>query len=265
MENDPKKLRQAAMNFAAEAYSKMKNNRSYAVTPETRAALGAFARAMFERRIAERRDGLDAKPTSWQEFFGIIERLAAAGANVLQERPGDAKPPPKPWLDPVTNEPLPNPWLIKNLKGQSILEKRDPDLAAHFKAMAADDYGTLAKMQDAQAARIALEQIPYSAAEHETNPFRTNDLAAQSAYVKNAPPGFVEFCKYEAKPVEIPIFGKNKDMTIEGQLAKDPATFALMKVAQQIHSQWNREDKAAAQAQRAEAEAALKRLESVAV
>src|SRR5262245_34909300 len=169
METDPKKLRLAALNFALEAYSKVKNNRAYALTPQAKVALGALARAMFERRIAEGRSESDMPPTSWQEFFGIIRKLASAGANVLQKRPGDPPPTPKPWLDPVTGAALPNPWLTKNLKGQSILEKRDPDLAAHFKAMAADDYGTLAKLQDAETARIAMEEIPYGESEHAVN------------------------------------------------------------------------------------------------
>jgi len=168
MEDDPKKLRQAALNFALEAYSKVKNNRVYALTSQAKVALAALARAMFERRIAEGRSGMDAKPTNWQEFFGIIEKLAAVGANVLQKRPGDAPPTPKPWLDPVTEQALPNPFAQSSLdlKAQSILAKRDPALAEHYKAMAADPYGTLAKIQDAEAARAAMEQIPYGENEH---------------------------------------------------------------------------------------------------
>lgn len=117
--------------------------------------------------------------------------------------------------------------------------------------------------QDAEAARTAMEQIPYGENEHAANPFRRDDLADQSTFIKNAPPGVVEFCKSEAKDVEIPLFGKNRRITVEGQLAKDPAMLALMKVAQQIYETWRREDKAALQEQRAAADAALKRLEGV--
>jgi hypothetical protein len=105
-----------------------------------------------------------------------------------------------------------------------------------------------------------MEQIPYGESEHVVNPFRTDDQTSQAIYTKNASPALVEFCRYEAKPVEIPLFGKNRNVTLEGQLAKDPATFALLKVAQSIHEQWVAEDRAAAQQQRAEAEAALKKL-----
>ena len=268
MNDDPKKLRLSAMKFAEEAYSKVKNNRSYALTPQACVGLAALARAMFERRIAEGRSETDAPPSTWQEFFGIIDKLAAAGANIIQKRPGDAKPPPKPWLDPVTGAALPNPWLDaadnkpSNLKAQTILQQRDPELAEHYKAMAADPYGRLAALQDDEAARAATEAIPYGEKEHSVNPFRTNDLAEQSAFIRSSP-ALVTFFKNEAADVEIPLFGKNKNMTVEGRLAKDPAIFAFVKVAQQIRNTWAREDRASAQAKREEAEAEIKRLESV--
>jgi hypothetical protein len=103
----PKQLRQSALNVALEAYGKVKHNRLYALDEQNKIALAALARTMFVRRIEEGRAQLDAKPTSWQEFFAIIEKLAAAGANISQKRPGDPKPLPKVWRDPVTNEPLP--------------------------------------------------------------------------------------------------------------------------------------------------------------
>jgi hypothetical protein len=262
----PEQLRKAARTFALEAYKKMRHHRAYALDAQGEVALAALARAMFERRIAEGRADMNASPTAWQEFFSIIEKLAAAGANVLQKRPGDAKPPPKPWTDPVTGEPLRNPFAKNalDLKAQTILAQRDPDLAAHYKAMAADPYGTLAKYQDAEAARTAMEQIPYGESEHAVNPFRTNDQTAQALYIKNAPPGLAEFCKTEAKPVEVPLFGKNRNLTVEGALSKDPGMFALMKVAQQVRETWAREDTRAAQEVRAAAEAEIKRLAAIA-
>ena len=162
----PEQLRKAAKDFALEAYQKIKHNRAYALDEQGKVALGALARAMFVRRIEEGRSGTNAVPSTWQEFFGILEKLAAAGANILQKRPGDPKPPPKPWTDPVTGESLRNPWLSKDLKAQTILQQRDPALAEHYKAMASDPYGTLAKYQDAEAARATMEQIPYGENEH---------------------------------------------------------------------------------------------------
>jgi hypothetical protein len=158
---------------------------------------------------------------------------------------------------------LPNPWKTKDLKAQNVLQQRDPALAEHYKAMAADPYGTIAKYQDAEAARVAMEAIPYTEIEHNVNPFRTNDQSAQAHFIKSAP-ALVEFYQNEARDVAIPLFGKNRNITIEGRLAKDPKFFGLLKVAQQIRETWAREDRAAAQAQRAAAEDEIKRLESVA-
>ena len=119
-------------------------------------------------------------------------------------------------------------------------------------------------MQDETAARVAMEAIPYTETEHAVNPFRFNDQTAKALFIKNAPPGLVEFCQNEARDVEIPLFGKNRNITVEGQLAKDPDMLALMKVAQQVRDTWAREDRAAAEAKRAAAESEIKRLETVA-
>ena len=201
MTETPQQLRDAAMKFPLEAYQKVKHNRAYALDEQNKIALAALARAMFERRIAEGRSHMDAQPSSWQEFFEIIGKLAASGANVLQRRPGNPPPLPKQWRDPVSLETLPNPWKTKDLKAQSLLQVRDPELAAHYKAMAADPYGTIAKMQDELAARATLEQVPYSDSEHSVNVFRGNDQTAKALFIKNASPGLVAFYQNEAKPV----------------------------------------------------------------
>ena len=64
--------------------------------------------------------------------------------------------------------------------------------------------------------------------------------------------------------VEIPLFGKNRNLTVESKLAKDPGTFALMQVAQQIRETWQADDTPAAQARPASAEDEIKRLAEVA-
>jgi hypothetical protein len=262
MDAEKARERLGAQTFGEEAYRKTPRNRAYALTPQAQIALSALASAMFKRRIAEGRSGIDDKPTSWQEFFEIIHVLADAGCNVLQARPGDTPPLPQVWRDPVTNAALPNPFEKKSadLKAQSILTRRDPALAAHYKAMAEDPYGTIAKMMDVEVNRRAMEEVPYTESEHAVNPFRTDDQTAHATFVKNATPQLVEFCKSEAKDVSIPIFGPNRNLTIEGRLIKDPAVGALVKVARQIYENWKAEDKAVAQAQRAAAEEALRKL-----
>jgi hypothetical protein len=266
MDKDNETTRSGATSFALEAYAKVKYGRPYAITPTSQLGLAAIAAAMLARRKAEGRSQPGAVPSPWQEFFGIVARLSQAGCNVLQARPGDAAPTPKPWLDPVTGEALPNPWdkTSPDLRAQSILQKRDPDLAEHYRSVAEDPYGTIARMKDAEAARTALEQVPYGENEHAVNPFRSDDLRAQSALAKSATPALTEFYKAEAKDVEVPFFGKSRNMTIEGRLAKDPTMAALVKVAQQIYETWRAQDKAEAQAEREQAEIKLKRLAEVA-
>jgi hypothetical protein len=78
-------------------------------------------------------------------------------------------------------------------------------------------------------------------------------------------PDLAKFYQQEAQPVSIPIFGQNRNLTVAGQLAKDPSTNALVKVAARIYENWREQDKAAAEQARAAAEATLKRLEAAAV
>jgi hypothetical protein len=115
-------------------------------------------------------------------------------------------------------------------------------------------------LQDAEANRRAIEEIHYSEIEHSANPFRSDDQTAKAIYIKNASPALVEFCKTEAKDVEIPIFGRTRNLTVEGALSKDPATAALIKVAQHIHESWNADDKQTYLQQKAAAEEALRKL-----
>jgi hypothetical protein len=75
-------------------------------------------------------------------------------------------------------------------------------------------------------------------------------------------PDLAKFYEQEAQSVEIPIFGKNKNKTVAGRLAKDPSTAALVNVAARIHEQWREEDQLAAEQARAAAEATLKRLQA---
>jgi hypothetical protein len=75
-------------------------------------------------------------------------------------------------------------------------------------------------------------------------------------------PDLAKFYQEEAQPIELPLFGKNRNLTVVGKLAKDPSTAGLVKVAARIHENWLAQDKLTAQQQRAAAEETLKRLEA---
>jgi hypothetical protein len=75
-------------------------------------------------------------------------------------------------------------------------------------------------------------------------------------------PELAKFYEQEAKPVSIPVFGRNKNMTIQNRLYKDPHAAATYKIAEQVAQQWLASDKQAAEEQRKAAEAALAKLQS---
>lgn len=66
------------------------------------------------------------------------------------------------WVDEVTGRQLHNPFDQKNpdLKGQTVLMKRDERLAKHLKAMAEDAYGTLAQLIDDQVGAGSVSEHP---------------------------------------------------------------------------------------------------------
>jgi hypothetical protein len=239
----------------------MPNHRHYALDEDAKNVLTAIASAVFSKRAADGRTDSE-KPNAREEFAQVIQALADAGCNLLQSRPSDPEALPKPWVDEVTGAQLPNPFAkaTADLTAQAILMKRDPALAQHLKAMADDPYGTLAKLQDEEAERQALASIPYDDKIHQLNPFLGDNLRAQDEFVKRDRE-LAKFYKEEARPVEIPLFGKNRNLTLEGRLYRDPHAASVLKVGAALSRQWLESDRQAAGEQRAKAEAEIARLE----
>jgi hypothetical protein len=259
MDAEENRKRLAAADFAVRAYDKVKGARPYALTPEAKNTLAVLARAMFERRTAEGRDQADAKPTPWEEFSEIIKKLSQAGVNVLQNRPGDAKPVPEVWRNPLSYEPLPPP---KTLDEKAILAKHDPELLRWFEEMGKHPYKTVAAHKEAEAQRQSRQAIHYDGKVHQTNVFRGDNLTAKSEFQKRDP-DLARFFEEESHPVELPLFGPNRNETVIGKLARDAPTAGLVQVAERIGREWQAADREAALKQRAVAEETLKRLEGV--
>jgi hypothetical protein len=243
--------RQRYTRIACEVYASTPGNRSYARNDESDNALGVMAAAYHA-------SGGSLDNDNRKKFGEFLLGLKPHIPSLFQDRPGEPKPMPKPWVDPVTGQPLPPPT---DVKGKTLLRKYDPALADHYEAMERDPYGHIQQLHEREAQRAALAKIPYSSEQHETNPFRRNDKTAQAQFFKRDP-DLAKFYQAEAKDVEIPLFGRLRNLTIEGRLAKDAATGALVKIAQRIHEDWREQDRIAAQEQRARAEAELKKLEA---
>jgi hypothetical protein len=253
---DPLQQRKTARDFALKVYADTKFNRSYALTPESTIMLSALAAAMAQHRKAEGRDKDDLyaeKPFQW-----LINYLSQAGCNVLQQRPTDPKPLPKPWLDPITNAPLPPP---KGPDERGILQRTDPDLLDWYDKLEKAPYKAVADHLEQEAFRKGLAGIPYGQQDHDRNPFRGKDETSKNLLAKRDPE-LAKFYQAEAKPVEIPLFGKNRNLSIAGRLTKDPVSNAVVTIAEKIYQNWMADDKATAQAQRAAAEATLRKLEA---
>jgi hypothetical protein len=249
--------RDDAIAFAMRVYAALKNNRGYALTERSKTALAAIGKAILDRRIAEGKSG-SAEPTHETEFTQIIQQLAAAGCNVLQQRPGDKKPLPKLWLDPVSGLPLPPP---KTLDEKGVLARRDPELLAHFEAMKKAPYQTVATYLDQETEREAAATAVYNAETHATNPYRDKNYAAMTDLVRRDP---ATAKRYAAEALEVTIFkvGKGKNIDLMGALSRNPEQAAVIKNAVQILDDWRASDRRAAAEQAANAAQQLKALEN---
>jgi hypothetical protein len=251
---DPLQQRKTAREFALRVFADTKFNRSYALTSEATIMLSALAAAMAQHRKAEGKDELYAPgPFSW-----LLSELSQAGCNILQKRPTDKKLLPKPWIDPISNAPLPPP---KSPDERAVLAKCDPDLLDWYDRLEKAPYKTIADHLEQEAFRNALSGIPYGTSEHERNPFRGKDETSKNLMAKRDPE-LAKFYQAEAKPVEIPLFGKNRNLSITGRLTKDPVANAVVTIAEKIHQNWMADDRATAQAQREAADATLRKLEA---
>lgn len=252
--------RQASENLAIKAYRHIEGNRAYALTPDSRNVLAILATALMQKRNAEGKFDMDGhSPSATKSMVDLIKKLSDAGLNLCQRRAHAPKPLPELWRDPVTKEPLRPP---KDVKEKSLLAKVDPDLLAHFENMERDPYGYVLKLRQEEAQRKVIDAIAYDETSHNPtiNPFLGNDLTKQGQFEKSVSPEVLAFCKYEARPVELPLFGANADMTIQGRLSKDADVSAILGLAGSVYRQWAYDDKVAAEAQRKAAEETLRKL-----
>ena len=147
------------------------------------------------------------------------------------------------------------------MEQRSLLARVDPDLLAHFDNMERDSYGYVQRLRDEEAQRKIINAISYDETSHhvQINPYLGDSLTAKSSFEKHASPELIEFCKYEAQPVTLPLFGPDANMTIQAKLSKDPDMNALLQLGQTIHAQWTYDDVENAKQQKAAAEATLQK------
>jgi hypothetical protein len=240
MSNKPKSAleeRQHWEELALSVYSELHRNRAYALTNDAKRSLGALAAGWREagNSFASADNGRDKFAAFLQNEVGPLV------LGLFQEQPSDASDPPKPWVDPVTGEQLPNPWLTNDNKAKALLGKRDPALAAHFQAMAKSPYEYVARLQDNAAIAARRKAVKYDAETHETNPFITGNHTEASRLVITDPER-AEVYRREAKPLQLPWQTGNRNLTGMGRLAKNPEVRSMVARAENILRIWITEE-----------------------
>jgi hypothetical protein len=211
----------------------MPNNRGYGLTENSNRAGAALVRALLT----------EGKPSSLSktDVAALLRRLSPRISTLYQSwRPvGPAPEPPKPWQDPITGQPLANPFAEpQDRLGQTLLLQRAPALANHFKAMLQDPYGTVAALDDEKQRRDALLKLSYTAQDHEANIFRSDpmEVAEELAhFLETQPPHVVSTWRWEAKsPVVLPWQHGSENRTDQGFLARSLDEKPFMGVGGQL-------------------------------
>ena len=234
-------------------YSKLSRSRPYAVTPDAKRFL------VWLWLTCER---LDEKEPA-KLFASSLEQLAdECGVNVLQPAPPTEVKPPAMWKD-IWGADLPNPFATGDLKGQTLVTQRDPELAKWLKAFATDPYGAKTAWTNAETKLLKGKALAYDADSHRVNVFVKPDASEtdKAQFLKNAPAEVIEQCRREAKPIEFP-GATTFNLTQQSKISTIPRLSALWDAMISQEREYVAHEKATLQQQRSEAEARLKALEA---
>jgi hypothetical protein len=194
-------------------------------------------------------------------FESSLAQFADAGVNVLQPAPPADIKPPEMWKD-IWGNPLPNPFATKDLKGQTLLAQRDPQLAKWLKAFAESPYTAATSWSDEQATLLKRKALVYDSDTHTVNPWVNGANETEKAkFVRNADKAAIERCQWEAKPVTFP-HAQDFDLTAQSKIASVPRLSALWNAMTTQEGEYVTAEKAALQRQRQEAETRLHALEA---
>jgi hypothetical protein len=252
---------EAARQAVVAALKKLKNNRAYALDEGAQLALGAIAEAWRESKKYDQLFSID--------LADLVERLAQFDfLELLQQRA--VEPEKLTWpIDEVTGERLPNPWAGDgNLGARNLVHELSPALAEYMQRCAkGEQWQIYAEGLTASAERAELNAIRYDADEHTKNVFRTDNVEAQSEFVKANSPDFpteglkVQFYRREARPMTVPWSASAINRTHLGRIVQaDESLGQLAMRATQIEQGWLAEQR---QIVREEEAAAKAKLESI--
>jgi hypothetical protein len=194
-------------------------------------------------------------------FHHALEQLTdTCNINVLQPLPPEEPKVPPMWKDPWGHE-LPNPFVTKDVKAQSLLMQRDPELAKWLRGFATDPYGSLVALQDETAKVRRLRAITYDSDTHVANIFvRKGVSETEKGRFMRDHAELVPILQREAVPVRFP-FGANFNLTQQSAMLKDPQLSELITEMQNLEAAYVERTREAAKTSIEAAQERLKELE----
>ncbi|MBV9008828.1 MAG: hypothetical protein JO354_06645 [Verrucomicrobia bacterium] len=241
-------------------------HRGYALDDYGKLALGALAKAAHEAFVEGK------GKTSWtrEELAEqALKPLLPFIPSATQERPAPEPALPELPRDPITGEPVKNPFVEpRDLQSQAIVRRENPQLAQHLERVAKEggvSFTYLNELKEAAAKREKLRKLNYTQTEHQNNPYRGTDLSARGEFERTHDSDTVKFYTREgATPVEFPWAGKG-NLTELAQVAKHrPDLKVIVDRAGGILRDWHQQDVERLEKQRRSAEEAHKKAKAAA-
>jgi hypothetical protein len=197
-----------------------------------------------------------------EEYKAFLAQLVDLVPSLRQQRPEEPPPLPKIWRDEITGESARNPWSNPpDLDSQGAVMERDPELASWLKKAANGvSYKLLAEQRAQVEARLRRSSIRYSKPEHQTNPWRQDNLQKRADFLKTHGQEAGDYFAKEAEPIKLPWAIGSQNHTATGQIVKQaPHIAKLVFRSSELYRQ--RLTAEAASLQRQEEEAQRRRLD----
>jgi hypothetical protein len=194
-------------------------------------------------------------------FHHALEQLTdTCNINVLQPLPEKEPKVPPLWKDPWGGD-MENPFKTGDIKAQTLILQRDPELGKWLQKYAKDPYGAQVELEDEKARVRRLRAFTYNDDTHAGNIFaRKGTTETEKHRFIRDHAELVPILQREAAPVRFP-FGANFNLTAQGKMLKDPQLASLLTEMQGLETAYVEHTREAAKTSIEAAQERLKELE----
>jgi hypothetical protein len=235
MNVEPENLPQEWQRFAgvaAKEYAGMDHARSYALTDTSRLSLGSLMKA---------NGGQGDSAEMRKAFRDSVRRLnkILPELHLLQTRPEDVTLPTIP-VDPVSGQPITNPFTTNDIDSQMALSRDHPALFEYFKANKnGPSYKFVAALNKRIAEAKRATELHYGFAEHQQNPHAGGKPGPELTRQLREDRALSQLYEREGKTVRLPWAAGAVNLSQMATIVnRDPQLGAVTQRAATVEEMW---------------------------